>query len=122
MLGEGLGVGAVFGVYGHYNVIFSLWPIHIYIYGQQMITETIYIPNLATQEDTSLLEHTLMVLEGVNRISFDLPAKRLIVSYAESAMISVIKQAIEESGYALGPDLGIYPAVRKRQSVLTCNV
>ena len=83
-----------------------------------MITETIYIPNLATQEDISRLEQTVMALEGVNRISFDLPAKRLIVSYADVAMIGAIKQKIEESGYRIGPDLGIYPAVRRRQSVL----
>lgn len=84
-----------------------------------MITETIYIPNLTTPEDMSLLEQTLIALEDVKQISFDLPAKRLIISYAEVAMIGAIKQKIEESGYCIGPDLGIYPAVRRRQSVLS---
>lgn len=84
-----------------------------------MITETIYIPNLATPEDMSLLKQTLIALEAVKQISFDLPAKRLVISYADVAMIGAIKQAIEEGGYRIGPDLGVYPAVRRRQSVLS---
>ena len=84
-----------------------------------MITEAIYIPNLATPEDTLLLEQTLMASEGVKRISFDLPAKRLLVSYAEPSIISMIKKTLGEIGYQTGQDLGIYPSVRKRQSILS---
>lgn len=84
-----------------------------------MITETIYIPNLATQEDISRLEQTLIALESVKHVSFDLPAKRLVISYAEDGAIHAIKQTMEESDYRSGPDLGIYPKVRRKQSVLS---
>ena len=83
-----------------------------------MITETIYIPNLDRQEDIPLIEQTLLGLNEVKRVNFDLAAKRLVVSYAEDEARSAIKKALEESGYQIGPDLGIYPKVRKRQSVL----
>ncbi len=84
-----------------------------------MITETIYIPNLTTQEDTSVLRQILIALEAVKHVSFDLPAKRLVISYAEDRAIHAIKQTIEESGYHIGQDLGIYPKVRRKQYILS---
>ena len=79
-----------------------------------MITETIYIPNLDSQKDIFLIEQTLMALNEVKRVSFDLAAKRLVVSYAEDDTRSIIKQAIEDTGYEVGPDLGVYPTRRQR--------
>ncbi|MGB0389423.1 MAG: heavy-metal-associated domain-containing protein [Ardenticatenaceae bacterium] len=81
-----------------------------------MITETVHVPNISSEQGTPTIEDRLMTLVGVQKVTSDLPSKRITFSYKPPATLPIIKAKMEEIGYPAGEDLGIYPAVRRSQT------